>query len=289
MSKNQDVNSHLYCPHDLTGCGEFRDDLPTLLDNKDELNNLTNSALKKLKLNGPSIDVFHTSSRTEKKTANGSRVKFFSPYARYLAVLPFAEQERLAETARLAEKNRKRKLCPDSVITVSKMNLRENYFFLFRIGINIFFFHSFVQDSKPTISATNNKEDVYRGPMKNFGKSNEQTSPELEPPAKKRRVDDESNDPIEARLNQIRDNMEQGDQSPQVTTTTPSKKNKSKNKAKNKNKKTKTPQKTPVPNKQAEFDYSSVDFKKFAGGSVVEKKNEIKMKFHGKVRYSRYN
>lgn len=125
--------------------------------------------------------------------------------------------------------------------------------------------------------------------MKNFGKSNEQASSELEPPAKKRRVDCESDDPIVARLNQIRDNMEQSDQSPKVTTTTPSKKNKGKNKAKNKNKKNKPPQETPVQNKQAEFDYSSVDFKKFAGGSVVEKKNEIKMKFHGKVRFRRNN
>lgn len=119
LSKNQDVNSHLYCPHDLTGSSEFRDDLPTLLGNiKNGSNNLSQTVLNKLKLSGPSVDVFHTSSRAEKKeaTVNDSQVKFFSPYARYLAVLPFAEQERLVEAAKLAEQNRKRKLCPDSII-----------------------------------------------------------------------------------------------------------------------------------------------------------------------------
>lgn len=103
----------------MTGSTEFRDDLPTLLGNINTLNNLSDSILSKLKLSGPSIGVFHSSNRTEQKPINGEQIKFFSPYARYLAVLPFAEQERLAESARLAEVNRKRKLCPDSVIMVS--------------------------------------------------------------------------------------------------------------------------------------------------------------------------
>lgn len=121
LSKNQDVNSHLYCPHDLTGNTEFRDDLPTLLNSNGKMNNLTDEVLKKLKLSGPSVNVFHTSSRVEKQnTVNDAQVKFFSPYARYLAVLPFAEQERLIETAKRAAENRKRKLCPDSVFAVSR-------------------------------------------------------------------------------------------------------------------------------------------------------------------------
>lgn len=123
MSKNQDVNSHLYCPHDFSVNTEFRDDLPTLLGSNNTsqtLTELNESILKRLKLNGPSVDVFHTSSRTEKKRTevNADQIKFSSPYERYIAVLPFAEQERLAEAARIAEENRKRKLCPDSVIDV---------------------------------------------------------------------------------------------------------------------------------------------------------------------------
>lgn len=117
------MNSHLYCPHDFSANTEFRDDLPTLLGNNNKLlTNVPESILiNKLKLDGPSLNVFHTSSRAEKKsTVNGTQLKFSSPYERYLAVLPFAEQERLAETARIAEQNKKRKLCPDSVITVRK-------------------------------------------------------------------------------------------------------------------------------------------------------------------------
>lgn len=131
MSKNQDVNSHLYCPHDFSANVEFRDDLPTLLgsNNSQTLNELNESVLKRLKLNGPTIDVFYTSSRAEKKrtVVDEAQVKFSSPYKRYIAVLPFAEQERLAESARIAEQNRKRKLCPDSVIEVC---IRKNRIFI---------------------------------------------------------------------------------------------------------------------------------------------------------------
>lgn len=123
LSKNQDINSHLYRPHDFSANVEFRDDLPTLLgsNNSQTSNQLDECVLRKLKLNGPSIDVFHTSSRVEKKrtVVDDAQVRFSSPYERYIAVLPFAEQERLAESARLAEQKRKRKLCPDSVIDVS--------------------------------------------------------------------------------------------------------------------------------------------------------------------------
>lgn len=47
------------------------------------------------------------------KSTKARQVKFVSPYARYLAVLPFAEQQRLEEIARKAEADRKKKLCPE--------------------------------------------------------------------------------------------------------------------------------------------------------------------------------
>lgn len=127
-------------------------------------------------------------------------------------------------------------------------------------------------------------EEVHRGPLRDFDKKPkaELLSPDKEPPAKKRRVDTQPEDPIEAKLSQIRSNMDQS--VPQSTAeksiakTPPTKKNKKKNKNKNK-----TPQKNVAESKAPDFDYSSVDFKKFAGGSIVEQKNEIKMKYHGKV------
>lgn len=40
-------------------------------------------------------------------------VKFVSPFARYLAILPLAEKERLEELARTEAENKKKKLCPE--------------------------------------------------------------------------------------------------------------------------------------------------------------------------------
>lgn len=40
-------------------------------------------------------------------------VKFVSPFARYLAILPLAEKQRLEELARTEAENKKKKLCPD--------------------------------------------------------------------------------------------------------------------------------------------------------------------------------
>lgn len=131
------------------------------------------------------------------------------------------------------------------------------------------------------------EEDVHRGPLKDYEKSpaNGSSSPTKEPPAKKRRTDAESADPIEAKLKEIRDNMKSEDQPIEISDTsmeeTPKKK-KSKGKNKNKNK-NKPVQPAPAQDNQSDFDYANVDFKKFGGGSITEQKNEIKMKFHGKV------
>lgn len=100
-------------------------------------------------------------------------------------------------------------------------------------------------------------------------------------------MDTESTDPIEAKLKEIRDNMKSEDQPIEISDTSveespKKKKPKSKNKNKNKNK-NKPVQQAPAKDNQSDFDYANVDFKKFGGGSITEQKNEIKMKFHGKV------
>lgn len=109
----------------------------------------------------------------------------------------------------------------------------------------------------------------------------------MEPLAKKRRIGTEPIDPIEAKLKEIRDNMKSEDQPIEISDTSieesPKKKKgkgKNKNKAKNKNK---PAQQAPPKDNQSDFDYANVDFKKFGGGSITEQKNEIKMKFQGKV------
>lgn len=44
-----------------------------------------------------------------------NEIKFVSPYARYLAILPLAEKQRLEELARTEIENKKKKLCPDKI------------------------------------------------------------------------------------------------------------------------------------------------------------------------------
>lgn len=63
---NQDLNSHLYCPHDLSSNTEFRDDLPTLLGRDlsgpaDTQDLLVSNVIKK----NPAISVFADSSKSE--------------------------------------------------------------------------------------------------------------------------------------------------------------------------------------------------------------------------------
>lgn len=59
ITKNVNLNSHLYCPHDLSTGVEFRDDLPTLLGN-DNLQNDVDVADASLKLiaSSPALSVF---------------------------------------------------------------------------------------------------------------------------------------------------------------------------------------------------------------------------------------
>lgn len=118
QSKVQDLNSHLYCPHDIPVNTEFRDDLPTLLgQNGANRNAIENSSHLKQKVKAPKISVFLVSKRKMSSVPEIGKIQFISPYSRYLAVLPFAEKQRAEELAKEIEENRKRKLCPDKPVT----------------------------------------------------------------------------------------------------------------------------------------------------------------------------
>lgn len=60
-------------------------------------------------------------------------IKFVSPFARYLAILPLAEKQRIEEQARVDRENKKKKLCPEKT-----ENLEEYVIF---IGILIIHHH----------------------------------------------------------------------------------------------------------------------------------------------------
>lgn len=126
----------LYCPHDLSSNLEFRDDLPTLLGNNSSTSDLASTNIKCAAK--CSISIYDTPDNSEVTFVNYAiikslfnfqfcfqdeaddrlqkvnQIKFVSPYARYLAMLPLAEQQRLEELAEQQRQNKTKKLCPDA-------------------------------------------------------------------------------------------------------------------------------------------------------------------------------
>lgn len=55
-----------------------------------------------------------------------NQIKFVSPFARYLAILPLAEKQRHEEQARLDQENKKKKLCPEKTENLEEyVNMRD--------------------------------------------------------------------------------------------------------------------------------------------------------------------
>lgn len=114
--------------------------------------------------------------------------------------------------------------------------------------------------------------------MKNLGKV-EKTTTTAHPPEKKRKIDPDLAACVESKLLEIRKEIAVLDRAKSNGGTSSKKKNK-KNKNNQQNSAV-SPQKEAKP---AEFDYGSVDFQKFRGGSIKEQPNvQFKSKFHGKV------
>lgn len=108
-----EYSNKLYCPHDLTHCPEFRDDLPTLLNGRETV--LTTNTLK---LPKPAVSVFETPENSEdeehvkEKLDKLSKVIFVSPYERYKAMIPLIERQKQEEAKRIASENSFKLLCP---------------------------------------------------------------------------------------------------------------------------------------------------------------------------------
>lgn len=89
------VDSPLHCPHDLSKTTEFRDDLPTLLNNKNEtVFHFDNSIILEQTtstLFNSSEDSFDEIDRIA--STKLKELKFLGPYDRYKLVKPFIEAE----------------------------------------------------------------------------------------------------------------------------------------------------------------------------------------------------
>jgi exosome complex exonuclease RRP6 len=102
------VNSVLHCPHDQSKANEFRNDLPTLLNNyelKAETKNIANVNLSIEKSTSYSVfdDSLDSDSFNERETFKKVRgFNYFSPYQRYKLVNPYvvAEEEAAAEAVK---------------------------------------------------------------------------------------------------------------------------------------------------------------------------------------------
>lgn len=110
-----EVDDKLYCPHDLSYEPEFRDDLPTLLNS--QLENLGHNAIAPTLAN-PIVSVFENVSliqeeSTKSKLEEIKKIKFVTPYERYKAIIPYAEQQKLEEITKQEALKRSIQLCPD--------------------------------------------------------------------------------------------------------------------------------------------------------------------------------
>lgn len=262
----RDINNSLYCPHDLSYSTDFRDDLPTLLNSngKDTIQN------GKLQLAEPVLSVFNCKDDPDlnDKMAKLKKVKFVSPYSRYKCILPFAEEERLAEL-RSAEELRQQKKLEEPVISVPviqktpvvEQEVEPSLNQLKQKRKSDQSAQEVVESKKPKINATSEKESS--------GSESES--------------DSDDSDVVEVPLPKpapivIEDEAVKNEQQPN------NKKNK-KNKNKNSKDRYITKNTTKQGSNQAvSFDYSKVDYKRFQGGSQVNTPNsgQIKSKFNAK-------
>lgn len=279
FSKNQDLNSHLYNPHDFPSHFEFRDDLPTLLGSEE-----SNAAVEpRSQTKTPVLSVFDTPENSEdedqkniKKLKQSKIAQFVSPFKRYLAILPFAEQQRLEEIARMSEEKRKRKLCPEKNVVFATTDL-------------------IIKDELKLTEDIEDDIDEFKSPLADYDKRRKALqkavaaaikdtppSPDVVPPSKKRRLDDDREGSATS-SSQVPEELSQN--SPNGSSSVDASKNHQKNKKKWQNNKTGQASSRPV-----DFDYSQVDFKKFQGGSARPQQNaQFDSKFRGKGKNNKAN
>ncbi|XP_059611929.1 exosome component 10 [Phlebotomus argentipes] len=103
------INSFLYCPHDLPQGGEIKDNLPTLL-----AGNLLGAKSSVIRVNlvksHPQVSVFEAPAAQKSLP----KIAFVSPYQRYRAVIPIAEEEKRKAQQLEEMQKQKRRLCPDA-------------------------------------------------------------------------------------------------------------------------------------------------------------------------------
>lgn len=135
------VDSPLHCPHDLSKNSEFRDDLPTLLNKRENIEN--HPDLLKLEQISPVISVFDSPENSDEENdgttaAKLKTLKFLGPYDRYKLIKPFIEAEE-AKAAAAQEKNPEEKVEDDPSIEDRIAAVTVQQKIIIRLFIVVFF------------------------------------------------------------------------------------------------------------------------------------------------------
>lgn len=121
LNDKKDLLNHpLYCPHDLNHQREFRDDLPTVIGNKEVTMCIDDVDIHQVKLS-----VFEKTENISRKSKE-IVMQFISPYHRYKLMIPFMEEQKKREVAAEDEKRKqaleeKRKQLPElQIVKISE-------------------------------------------------------------------------------------------------------------------------------------------------------------------------
>ncbi|XP_053970145.1 exosome component 10 [Anastrepha ludens] len=315
-TNSKDYNCKLYCPHDLSHSEEFRDDLPTLLNFRNDAV-ISSPAKVDVKMAKPVLSIYETPESTDddedqrKQKQLHSAIKFISPYQRYLAMLPLAEKEKAEEAARIEAENKKRRLCPaaNPSPVITKMEIKtepadDNEY-------NLPIKEILKRTHEEAIAKKNKSNDSEEPGPKRF-KNETPTDDKLKfinlPPTKKElkqannQAPNTAADTLTANTsnNSVHTISEDSDSGPEEIPSTSQAQpmqntpNRQSGKKQMKNKNMKNRQKSyQSSNKPIDlvknFDYNSVDFKKFQGGGQRAKGMELKPQFHGKSNSNKAN
>lgn len=131
------IDSPLYCPHDLSKTNEFRDDLPTLL------NDVEKCQLKSICDRNFPIEKTSTTClvfNSIENYNNGRKVTFLSPFERYKLLKPFIQAEEQRNQERQEESSKEPQVSQSVVSEQNSSNETETVNMFIILFIKLFKF-----------------------------------------------------------------------------------------------------------------------------------------------------
>ncbi|XP_026463935.1 exosome component 10 isoform X2 [Ctenocephalides felis] len=290
------LDGPLHCPHDLSQQIEFRDDLPTLLG---DLNNINmekcfahnvlaqkevSSISKSIISEKPKLSIFGSPEHSEYEEKNHSlllklqKTNFVSPYQRYKSVRPFVES---IEKDSINSDESKGNTANANEPVLSEQDKES----IARVKQH---FEILSKNTVQEVAATTSQSYSPQPELTKAPNKLDHTTP-LRMRRKRKRVDSVDNTDYnhdQMSSNDISETGNMGDQSLSNDVNISYNEQEQTEKGSNRKRK-RRPKKNPHQNSQQmdfkAFDYGSVDFQKYHGGSQqTSKPDEVKTKFNGK-------